>query len=183
MSRFQLPQGGSISSTLADLHAALESAVQILRCPICPTTVLTAAQNLYQLATLLTTIVSAVHSLLTGVDANALSRGQSTQWKCLGISLEDYSSTSEHQFRIFFRRHIRDVLLGQSSDLGNTTIFGVLNQFEKRQTAWHEDPYMYEEQARLFGKRSATVRATECEGRVCQTLIQQIRNSINTLEL
>ncbi|KAL0264080.1 hypothetical protein SLS55_000024 [Diplodia seriata] len=79
----------------------------------------------------------------------------------------------EHQFRLFVRGLLKDTVLGSSSDTGDTTLFGVLNQFERRQNAWHADAHMYEKEAKLYGDKSATEHATDHESRVCYKLVEQ----------
>lgn len=169
---------------MADLQSAQASAVTILKCSQCPKTIVTAMQNLYQLSTLLTSIVGRMQILLDQVDANAQTDCQhNTSMLTTIFPRQDCVLMSQHQFRLFFRKMVKETILGSATDMEDSTLLGIVNQFEKRQNGWHEDPRMYEEQAKFFGKRSATERAHNCQFRVCYKLIELLRHCIASLDL
>ncbi|KAF2013450.1 hypothetical protein BU24DRAFT_424462 [Aaosphaeria arxii CBS 175.79] len=206
--QFPSPTLNDLSSSLADLHSALISALTILRCTQCPRQMATAMQNLYQLSTLLHSIVGRIQTILVHVDASANPRASSPHAQApeqpnhrdqqhqsqpspfppppspsILFPGHDTTTMTRHQFRVFFRKFLRDTVLGPPTDTGDTTLMGIMHQFEKRQERWHEDPHMYEEQAKMFGKRTATVNAHDCQSRVCYVLIERIKVAINELDL
>jgi hypothetical protein len=167
--------GNDLPSAMADLKAALVSANSILKCPQCPKQMTTAMQNLLQVGSLLLTLVGRMQVLLAQVDAGVgISAGV---WQDPAVVMGD------HQFRLFFRKTLKETILGSQKDTGDATLFGIMHQFEQRQQDWHADPQMYERQAKLFGKRTATNFAHECQSRVCERLIELLKASISSLEL
>lgn len=78
---------------------------------------------------------------------------------------------------------LKDSILGFPQDTCDSTLLGVVNQVGRRQEEWHQDPHMYEEQAKMFGKQIATERTHDSPSRVCEGLIDLIRNSIRSLDL
>ncbi|KAF2628029.1 hypothetical protein BU25DRAFT_38558 [Macroventuria anomochaeta] len=167
--------GNDLPTAMADLKAALASANAILKCLQCPKQMVTAMQNLLQVGSLLLTLVGRMQTLLAQVDAGVdINVG----------TLQDPSVVmNEHQFRLFFRKTLKETILGSHIDTGDSTLLGVMHQFEERQQDWHADPQMYERQAKLFGKRTATNFAHECQSRVCGRLIELLKASISSLEL
>jgi hypothetical protein len=148
----------------------------------------TAVQNLYQLSTLLISLVGRMQTVLLQVDDSAQAGIlQDTSGFCLPSSSPlpslDGGAINEHRFRLFFRKMLKDDILGLQTDTGDTTLLGVMNQFENRQKEWHEDPQMYEKQAKMYGKRTATNFAHECQSRVCYTMISTLKASITSLDL
>lgn len=95
----------------------------------------------------------------------------------------DNAARNEHRFRLYFRKMLKDTILGSHEDTGDGTLLGIMNQFENRQKDWHDDPSMYEKQAKMYGKRCATNFAHECQSRVCYTIISTLKASITSLDL
>lgn len=150
----------------------------------------TAVQNLYQLSTLLISLVGRMQTVLLQVDTSAQA-GILQDTSGLpypgpppsAATQSDNAARSEHRFRLSLRKMLKDTILGTHEDTGDATLLGIMNQFENRQKDWHEDPGMYEKQAKMYGKRCATNFAHECQSRSCYTIISTLKASITSLDL
>ncbi|KAL6704029.1 hypothetical protein ACN47E_008793 [Coniothyrium glycines] len=188
ITRLQYPAANDLSTAIADIKAALAAAGTILRCHHCPKQMVTAVQNLYQLSTLLISLVGRMQTVLVQVDDGAQTGPLlDSSAFCYPPSPDSQQSNdgrrNEHRIRLFFRKMLKETILGNHDDVGDTTLLGIMNQFENRQKEWHEDPGMYEKQAKMYGKRTATNFAHECKSRSCYTIISTLKASITSLDL
>lgn len=179
----QTPPGSDLSYSLASLQAAIPTAIQLLECAQCAGQILAATQNTYQLSTVLISIVDYLRKILVVVDANAQTDSRPEVSSFLNEIPAETQNMTAHQWRLFLRGWLKANVLGSGADKGASTITAIADRFAERQRKWHDDPAMYEEQAKLFGKCVATEYATDEQSRVCHKLVVQVQNCIKHLEL
>ncbi|KAF2088754.1 hypothetical protein K490DRAFT_63968 [Saccharata proteae CBS 121410] len=185
---------------LPPLRAAIATSSHVLHCPSCPTQNSSAAQNLYQLASLLMTITDVISRALRAIDEEAGSMEEGGATKAFAIAdpsvpTELHTGTADcparfdmqmsgPEWRGMARRVIQKQLVGEDGDdEGTATLFGVVNGFLQRQERWHSDEAHKEERIRFWGEETVRMSDENKEARVCRALVMSVKMGVVRLGL
>lgn len=180
-SRLQAMKIDDVSHSLAELHLALTDAAKMMNCFVCPKDILTAQQNVNALCSLFVTIIDSLRRIMCHFDE--LTRSESSPSALFYSQGVPQQAMTGVEYRIFVRNTLRSEIVGTPDDTSQSTLFGLVNYWEKRQEAWHQSPEYYDQQVKMFGQRATMKGTTDKESRFCFRAFCLVKEAIGQLDM
>ncbi|KAF1817195.1 hypothetical protein P152DRAFT_387183 [Eremomyces bilateralis CBS 781.70] len=178
---------------LPQIRAAITTAAEIMECEYCPKDPGSAMQNMFTLATLLTSTVDHLRKILSSIDDEATKVEASGGTKRFQMG-DDSPGTrhmhtgtpdcparfpielSSNEWRSLAKNVVKSQIVGTVEDV--TTLLGVIDRLNKRQKMWHANK---EKTSQMLGNFSKCA-ADENGEYTCMRMIRMIREMIDVLE-